>query len=97
MTLTAGSELDLAFGSYQRDGSMPESTADVDAQYQTRVAVGVPATPQASSAPLGLSDQQLIIVLLGIGAFALLLAAAVLLFWFVYGRKREDINLEEEN
>jgi hypothetical protein len=98
MTLTAGSALDLAFGSYERDGQVGDSAVDVEAQYQTRVAAAVTATPAAAQVAGGsLPSRTLIIVLLGTGAFALLLAVAVLLFWFAYGRKREISNADDEN
>lgn len=91
MTLTEGNELNLAFGSYQQDDSIGESTLDVDAQFETRIAGTPAATPTAAAQNNGrlIDNVSLMMVLLGIGIIALLLAVAVLLFWFAYSRNRE--------
>lgn len=98
MTLTNGSELDLAFGSYHESGTNDQSGLDTNAQFETRVAGMQEATPavttQENNPPF--LGTPLIMVLLGIGIFALLLAVAVLLFWFVYNRKSENLNVDEE-
>jgi hypothetical protein len=91
MTLTEGSELNLAFGSYQPDGSLGDSALNIDAQFETRVAGTPAATPTAvvQSDRRVIGDVSLMMILLGIGVIALLLAVAVLLFWFAYSRNRE--------
>jgi LysM repeat protein len=91
MTLTEGNELNLAFGSYQEEDSIGEDAVDADAQFETRVA-GTPATtPTADvqSNDRAIAGVPLMMILLGIGIIALLLAVAVLLFWFVYSRNKE--------
>ena len=91
MTLTEGSELNLAFGSYRQEDGVGDDALDVDAQFETRVAGTPAATPTAAvqSNSREIAGIPLIMVLLGIGIFALLLAVAVLLFWFAYSRNRE--------
>jgi hypothetical protein len=72
---------------------------DDEKLFATRIA-GTPAataTPGISATDLTFADAPLIMLLLGIGVFALLLAAAVLLFWIVYGRKSDSLNDDEEN
>ena len=99
MTVTDGSELNLAFGSYRGAGGSDNIEIDADAKYETRVAGMQAATPTA--VPQGrdrfFTGTPLIMVLLGIGVFALLLAAAVLLFWFANSRDRETLNADEDN
>ena len=99
MMVTDGSELDLAFGSYRGNGGSDNVEIDADAQYETRIAGIQEATPMA--APQGrdriFAGTPLIMVLLGIGFFALLLAAAVLLFWLANSRNRETLNAGEDN
>lgn len=99
LTVTAGSELDLAFGSYKGSDSSDQSSLGTSAQFETRIAGEQQATPTVTvqGNDSFFSGTRLIMVLLGIGAFALLLAAAVLLFWFVYGRGKEQLNVEDEN
>lgn len=91
MTLTEGSELNLAFGSYRQEDSIGDDAIDADAQFETRVAATPAATPTAVAQGNGrtIAGMPLMMVLLGIGIIALLLAVAVLLFWFVYSRNRE--------
>jgi len=91
MTLTEGSELNLAFGSYRQEDSIGDDAIDADAQFETRVAATPAATPTAVAQGNGrtIAGMPLMMVLLGIGIIALLMAAAVLLLWFVYSRNRE--------
>ena len=91
MTLTEGSELNLAFGSYRQEGGIGDNALDADAQFETRVVSTSAATPTAVAQSNGraIANVPLMMVLLGIGIIALLLAVAVLLFWFVYSRNRE--------
>jgi len=91
MTLIEGSELNLAFGSYRQEESVGDNTLDVDAQFETRMAGTPVATPTAvvQGNDRLIAGIPLMIILLGMGIIALLLAMAVLLFWFVYSRKRE--------
>ena len=76
MTLTAGSELDLAFGSYRQEDGIGNNTINADAQFETRIAVTPAATPTVAvqSSSRTIAGMPLIIVLLGIGTIALLLA-----------------------
>lgn len=91
LTLTYGNELNLAFGSYQASGRLGEPTPDDDVQFATRIA-STPATPQPEPPKEGFSLKMdpVIIVLLGIGLIALLLGAAVLVFWFAYSRNEKS-------
>lgn len=92
LNLIAGSELNLAFGSYlQQDGLDQDDSLDLEAQLATRA---IETPPAAAAEVVQHSDRSiagipLMIVLLGIGIFALLLAVAVLLFWFAYKRHSE--------
>jgi len=90
MTLTYGSELNLAFGSYQQEEGEGEASLDSNAQFETRIAGTPVATPTAlpqSNSPT-IAGIPLMMVLLAIGIIALLLAVAVLIFWFAYTRTR---------
>ena len=91
MTLTEGSELNLAFGSYRQEDGINDAALDADAQFETRVAGTPVATPTAAvqSNNRTIAGMPLIMVLLGIGIIALLLAMAVLLFWFAYNRNSD--------
>jgi hypothetical protein len=92
MTLTYGSELNLAFGSYLQSAQLGEATPDSNAEFATRIA----ATPEVQSpAVVGegssvFNADPRIIVLLGIGAISLLLGMAVLLFWLAYRRNKKS-------
>lgn len=92
MELTQGAELNLAFGSYSQDVQLGIVTPDDNAEFATRIA----ATPILTSSTEDVSGESatnsntVIIVLLGIGIFALLLGLAVLVFWLAYGRNRRD-------
>lgn len=99
MIVTHGSELNLAFGSYQDDGGNDRDVIDSNAQFETRIAGSPAATPTAVAAndDALFAGDALIMVLLGIGVIALLLAGAVLIFWIAYSRKRENPNADEEN
>ncbi len=91
MTLTEGSELGLDFGSYRQENGVGDDGLDAAAQFETRVA-GTPAvtpTAPALSNDRTIAGVPLMMVLLGIGIIALILAVAVLLFWFAYNRNRE--------
>ncbi len=91
LNLTAGSELNLAFGSYIQQGDVREDDSlDPEAHMATRIA----STPAAPAAPVPNTDRSfagipLMIILLAIGLIALLLAVAVLLFWFAYNQNNE--------
>jgi len=92
MTLSEGSELNLAFGSYRQKEGVGDIVIDADSQFETRVAGTPVATPTTAvqSSSRTIAGIPLIIVLLGIGTIALLLATAVLLFWFAYSRNSEN-------
>ena len=69
MTLTLGSELDLAFGSYRQNAALGQATPDSNAEFATRIAA-TPDIPQPAEEDQGdsiLKTSPLIIVLLGIG------------------------------
>jgi len=86
MSLTYGSELNLAFGSYQQGENVAIATPEMDEQLETRVA-GMPeavSTDVVQSNGRAVADTPLIMVLLGIGIIALLLGVGVLIFWFAY-------------
>ncbi|NCF64628.1 MAG: LysM peptidoglycan-binding domain-containing protein [Chloroflexi bacterium] len=88
MTLTYGSELNLAFGSYLQGESVGIATPELDIQFETRIAVVAEATPTVAveSNKPAIADTPLIMVLLGIGVIALLLGVGVLIFWIAYSR-----------
>ena len=92
MTLSEGSELNLAFGSYRQKEGVGDIVIDADSQFETRVAGTPVATPTTAvqSSSRTIAGIPLIIVLLGIGTIALLLATAVLLFWFAYSRSSDN-------
>ncbi len=92
LNLFAGSELNLAFGSYLQEDSLDQAgSLDLEAQLATSTI----ETPAAAAVEVAQHNDRtiagipLMIVLLGIGIFALLLAVAVLLFWFAYKRHSE--------
>lgn len=91
MTLSEGGELNLAFGSYRQEEAIGSDGPDVNAQFETRVAIQPSATPTAAPQGNGriIGGDPLMMILLGIGIIALLLAVAVLLFWFAYSRNRQ--------
>lgn len=92
LTLTHGSELNLAFGSYRQNVALGQPTPNSNAEFATRIA----ATPEIDQKPVEeggdspFKKNQLIIVLLGIGVIALLLSMAVLVFWFAFGRNENS-------
>ncbi|MDX1415670.1 MAG: LysM domain-containing protein [Candidatus Promineifilaceae bacterium] len=90
MELIHGSELSLAFGSYNQAVELGIVTPDNDAEFATRIAPTPSVTPPATDAREGtpFGGDPLIIVLLGIGIIALLLGIAVLVFWFAYDRNK---------
>ncbi len=92
MSLTYGSELNLAFGSYQQGESVGIATPEADKQFETRIAGMSEATPTAvaKSNRRAVAGRPLIMVLLGIGIIALLLSVGVLIFWFVYSHYRNN-------
>jgi hypothetical protein len=92
MSLTYGSELDLAFGSYQQGKNVGIATPEADEQFETRVAGMSQGTPTVAvqSNREAVADSPLIMVLLGIGIIALLLGVGVLIFWFAYSHYRNN-------
>ena len=90
MMLTEGGELNLAFGSHRQEETIGNDGLDADALFETRVAGTPSATPTAVAQGNGrtIAGIPLMMVLLGIGIIALLLAVAVLLFWFAYSRNK---------
>ena len=91
LTLTYGSELNLAFGSTRQSKPLGEAALDPNAEFATRIA-DTPIVPQpvSEAGESVFNSNLLIIVLLGVGIFALLLGAAVLLFWFAYSRNEKS-------
>lgn len=92
MTLTYGSELNLAFGSYLQSAQLGEATPDSNAEFATRIAATPEVQPPAvvgEGSSVFNADPR-IIVLLGIGAISLLLGMAVLLFWLAYRRNKKS-------
>ncbi len=98
LTLIAGSELNLSFGSY-KESERNNDGVDTETLFETRIAGTPAATPTSGTATNEntIADTPLIMLLLGIGVFALLLAAAVLLFWIAYSRKSDSLSDDEEN
>ena len=84
LTLSEGSVLNLAFGSYNESPQALEPTPDPDQQLQTRLA----STPEATPTPLPETEniagrRTSLMVGLAIALFALLAGLAVLTFIFV--------------
>jgi hypothetical protein len=98
MTVTDGTELNLAFGSYHENGAGVAPVDDIRTEFETRIAGTPPATatPPSSTGEGLLTGRSLIIVLLVIGIIALLLAVAVLIFWFANSRNSENKSAGEE-
>ena len=88
LTLSEGSVLNLAFGSYYDDQQSSEPTPDPDAQLRTRLALTPEATPTvAAGAAEDPGRVSSLMVGLVISSFALLAGLAVLTFFFVKRRQ----------
>ena len=90
LTLTEGSVLNLAFGSYNESLQALEPTPDPDEQLRTRLALTPEATPTTTPEPDDdLNGRASLMVGLAIALFALLASLAVLTFIFVKRRQQE--------
>ncbi len=91
LTLSSGSILNLAFGSYTGDQQAFEPTLDQDQQLRTRLALTPESTPTAVVREGdGIGPFYSVMVGLAIVGFALLLGLAVLTFVFARKRRRVD-------
>ena len=90
LTLSEGSVLHLAFGSYNEDLRSSEPTPDPDEQLRTRLALTPEATPTVvASGEDDAGRLSSLMVGLAVAGFALLAGLAVLTFLFVRRRQAE--------
>ena len=90
LTLSEGSVLNLAFGSYNESVQGLEPTPDPDEQLRTRLALTPEATPTVAPEPKNnLGGRTSLMVGLAIALFALLAGLAVLTYLFVKRRQEE--------
>jgi hypothetical protein len=90
LTLSEGSVLNLAFGSYNESPQALEPTPDPDQQLQTRLATKPDATPTPLPEAENIQGRRTsLMVGLAIALFALLAGLAVLTYIFVKRRQQE--------
>ena len=90
LTLSEGSVLNLAFGSYDQNPQALEPTPDPDQQLQTRLALTPEATPTATpSAGIVPTPRTSLMIALAVALISLLAGLAVLTFLLVKRRQQE--------
>jgi hypothetical protein len=90
LTLSEGSVLNLAFGSYDESLQALDPTLDPDQQLRTRLALTPEATPTATPKPeVILSSRTSLMIGLAIAFFSLLAGLAVLTYLVVKRRRQE--------
>ncbi len=88
ITLSEGSVLNLAFGSYDADPQVTDPTPDADQQLRTRLALTPQATPTLPAQAAAEANRGASLMLgLAIAAFVLLAGMAVLTFVIAYRRR----------
>lgn len=90
LTLTMGSALNLAFGSYEQAAADLEPTADANQQLSTRLAVTPQVTPTIMPDASGGSGRNISLIFgLAIAAIVLLVSLAVLTYFVIHMQRAE--------